>query len=326
LSTTSEVLSELSQSSSLADRLTGRTKGELWKDVKYLTFSRTLTIIYATSLLTILTHIQLNLIGRAKYLKSVMQMNQKQQDENEFSVGSLIWDTVASSFFDTRSSEVQQVYPPGTQLTEETERKYLLLSWWFTHRGWRQIGHATRQVIEEALSTVSLKSRIEVADIKQIIADVRSRLESKTGDGDMQGINLSSTLLPSDPESLDQTLVSAGSPTRLLPSRIKDPEFDALIAESRQLISSPSFSQAFDASLETSFDLFFGYLEREIFDSANRSSAQHLRLVDILPGMARWSHIATNALPNELVDSISSRPEMTGFSAEIYSSFEENPL
>jgi len=251
-------------------------------------------------------------------------MNRKEQDENEYSIGSLIWDTVSSSFFDSKANDVQQASPPGSQLTEETERKYLLLSWWLTHRGWRQIGHGTRQVIEEALSSVSLKSKIEVADIQRIIAEARSRLESKSSEDGVDGMNFLSAALPSDLESFDQTLSAAGSPARLLPSRTKDEEFDALISETRQLISSPSFSRAFDASLETSFNLFFGYLEKEVFDSTNRSSTQPLRLVDILPGMARWTHIAINSLPNELVDSISSRPELNGFSAEIYSSFESS--
>jgi hypothetical protein len=151
-----------------------------------------------------------------------------------------------------------------------------------------------------------------------------------------------SVLLPSDPESLDQALTAAGSPVRLLPSRVKDAEFEALLTESRELIASPSFSLALDASLETSFRIFFEYLEREVFDSTGRRATQPLRLVDILPGMSRWSHVAINALPNELIDvslsspfpylpsltydqqTISSGAEIFGFSAQIFSSFEGN--
>lgn len=114
--------------------------------------------------------------------------------------------------------------------------------------------------------------------------------------------SLASALLPPDAESLDQTLLSAGSPAHLLPSKCHDEELNTLFSESCEIIRSPAFTKAFDAAIESSFNAFFEYLEKEVFDSTTREQGQSLRLVDVLPGMARWSHVAVNSLPNGLVD------------------------
>lgn len=323
LSSTSEVLSDFSQASSIADRYTGRTKGELWKDVKYLTFARTLTIIYATSLLTILTHIQLNLIGRTKYLASVAQMGRMEHEEEDTTIGSLFWETVVGTFFDGNSAKPEAT-TKSPSLSEETERKYLLLSWWLTHRGWRQVGHAIRQAVEGSLASVSLKSKIDTEDIRRIFNEARSVAESRVSEDQSQRLHLPSILFPPDSDSLDQTLSSGGTPHHLLPANRPDKDFESLVSESRQLILTPSFEAVFEASLETSFSLFFSFLEKEVFgvNATTGEPGKALRLVDVLPGMARWSRIAISGIPNELIDSVSGRKELTEFSALIYSSYE----
>jgi len=322
VSNVSEVLSDLSQASSLADRVSGRTKGELWKDIKYLTFSRTLTIIYATSLLAILTHIQLNLIGRAKYLRSIWEMDRKEREESGATVGGFIWETLSGTFLGSKPEEPESP-PAGARLSEVTEKKFLLLSWWLTHRGWRQIGHTLEQAFEEKLSSVSLKSKVEPADIRMFITEARSSLDSRSKEETTSRLNLASAILPPDTESLDQTLLSAGTPIRLIPSKYHDEELDTLFSEACKIIQSPSFTKAFEAAIESSFDVFFEYLEKEVFDSSRREQGHSPRLVDVLPGMARWNHIAISRLPNELVDRIGGLRELSDFSACIFSSFEE---
>ena len=62
---------------------------------------------------------------------------------------------------------------------------------------------------------------------------------------------------------MDQTLSSAGSPPDLLPSVRPDKTFESLVSESRQLILSTPFEEAFEAAFDTSFGLFFSFLEKE---------------------------------------------------------------
>ncbi|RXW15691.1 hypothetical protein EST38_g10173 [Candolleomyces aberdarensis] len=56
-------------SSSSADL---RTKAELWNEVKMLTLTRTLTTLYTSTLLSLLTTLQLTLLARSKYAQSVL--------------------------------------------------------------------------------------------------------------------------------------------------------------------------------------------------------------------------------------------------------------
>ncbi|KAL8276460.1 hypothetical protein RQP46_011162 [Phenoliferia psychrophenolica] len=48
------------------------TRVELWTEIKILSFTRTLTSLYLLTLLSLQTHIQLNLLGRASYVSSVL--------------------------------------------------------------------------------------------------------------------------------------------------------------------------------------------------------------------------------------------------------------
>ena len=61
----------------------------------YLAFTRTLTILYSTTLLSLFTHIQLNTLGRSKYLQSIVQQaheeNMREQWRDSISLTSLLW-------------------------------------------------------------------------------------------------------------------------------------------------------------------------------------------------------------------------------------------
>ncbi len=94
----------------------------VFSDENPLAFTRTLTIIYATSLLSILTHIQLNLTGRTKYIYSVLQMELRERMEEEFSIGSLFWSGLTDSIF-RPSQEEKNEQLKRSELTEDTERK-----------------------------------------------------------------------------------------------------------------------------------------------------------------------------------------------------------
>jgi peroxin-3 len=38
---------------------------------------------------------------------------------------------------------------PLEPISEETERKYLTLSWWILHVGWKDVGERVRRAVEE---------------------------------------------------------------------------------------------------------------------------------------------------------------------------------
>ena len=113
----------------------------------YLAFTRTLTILYSTTLLSLFTHIQLNTLGRSKYLQSIVQQaheeNMREQWRDSISLASLLW---SGGLEDASSEEdLQEV----ECVDEETERKFLTLSWWILHVGWKDVGERVRRGVEE---------------------------------------------------------------------------------------------------------------------------------------------------------------------------------
>jgi len=105
------------------------------------------------------------------------------------------------------------------------------------------------------------------------------------------------------------------------------PAFDRLLEETRSLLQSPDFLIVLESCLDRATDTLFKSIKDTIFvqsgSSVDESGAPlQLRLAGLLPGMARWSHLAFNGLPNELVDYLAEVREVEAFSAIIYSRFE----
>ena len=124
------------------------------------------------------------------------------------------------------------------------------------------------------------------------------------------------------------------------------PAFDRLLEETRSLLQSPDFSIVLESCLDRATDMLFKSIKDTIFVEGElgvdeNGAPLQLRLAGLLPGMARWSHLAFNGLPNELVDvrklhgflwprahsfcppqQLADIREVEGFSAIIYSRFE----
>lgn len=115
--------------------------------ISLLAFTRTLTIIYSTTLLSLFTHVQLNILGRSKYLQSIIQLaheeNMREQWKDSLSLVSLLWSgNLEGASLEEELQEIESV-------DEEAERKFLTLSWWILHVGWKDVGERVRRGVEE---------------------------------------------------------------------------------------------------------------------------------------------------------------------------------
>ncbi len=99
------------------------------------------------TLLSLFTHIQLNILGRSKYLQSVLQLaqeeNERERWQDSLSIASLFWSGNVES--QERNPDLQEIPP----ISEENERKFLTLSWWILHVGWKDVGERVRRAVEE---------------------------------------------------------------------------------------------------------------------------------------------------------------------------------
>lgn len=109
-------------------------------------FTRTLTVIYSITLLSIFTHIQLGLLGREKYIQSIKQMERDERIRDQMQAVS-IFSLFSSGGLEDLDFESEADDPEV--ISEETERKYLTLSWWVLHVGWKDVGERIRRGVEE---------------------------------------------------------------------------------------------------------------------------------------------------------------------------------
>ena len=80
--------------------------------------ARSFTLLYTLSLLTLLTRVQLNLLGRKNYLSSVVTLSARDSEP-------------------TIHLENREIGGYGTDLA--TNQQYLTFSWWLLNEGWRRL-------------------------------------------------------------------------------------------------------------------------------------------------------------------------------------------
>lgn len=94
-------------------------------------FTRTFTSIYSVTLLTMLTHIQLNLLGRFTYIWSVSVLNKSEP---------------------TIRLQQEGAEPDVGFLHPHIERMFLSASWWLLHRGWKGCAKRVQEAVDEIIS------------------------------------------------------------------------------------------------------------------------------------------------------------------------------
>lgn len=114
-----------------------------------------------------------------------------------------------------------------------------------------------------------------------------------------------STLLPPTTETMQHVLTQGGISPYLATHH--DPTFTSLLDETRSLITSSDFELVLELALNRATEVLFHGLQKHVFvDSTSAANEPDqdlkLRLAGLLPGLARWSHLALNGLPNQLVD------------------------
>lgn len=351
--------SVLSHTEDMQDQgsLQQKSKAELWHELKIMTFTRVLVIIYSTTLLALQIHVQLNLIGRYKYVQSVKETereerrreHQRETEEAAFAslglVGSLmasVGPSLAASLgmssglptIQREEAEGEEdVRWSGEDVDEDVERKYLTLSWWLLHIGWRDVAARVRPAVEEVLQGVSLKSKLSMKDIQDLFDQIRGQVEF-TDETKQRRTDIVSAIFPLSPSAEQNVLIQGGISPHLATI---DPPLRNLLNETKAFVASPDFELVWSLALDRVCNTALSGIEQEVFgespiDAVTEGDASATiveveekteRLAGILPGLARWCHPALYSMPNELVEALGSMRELAGLAAIIYSSYDE---
>ncbi|KAF7596304.1 peroxin [Aspergillus hancockii] len=138
-----------------------RNKTQLWNEVKITSITRSFTLIYTLSLLTVFTRIQLNLLGRRNYLSSVISMATP-ADESTIRLE------------DHADDDLTQTL--GNDF--ETNRRYLAFSWWLLHRGWKQLMDEVQTAVTEVFGPLNPREDVSLSRLSELFLDVRKKTTS----------------------------------------------------------------------------------------------------------------------------------------------------
>ena len=126
--------------------------------------TRSLTLLYTISLLTLLTRIQLNLLGRRNYLSSVVSLASHPSQDPTINL-------------ENRDDDnIDQAY--GNDF--ETNRKFLTFSWWLLHRGWRDLKLKIEGAVKEVFGPLNPREEIQLNRFSSLILSVRRKVEGAT--------------------------------------------------------------------------------------------------------------------------------------------------
>ncbi|KAK2798864.1 peroxin [Onygenales sp. PD_10] len=319
--------SQVAESPAAAEGQKPRSRTQLWNDLKINSLTRSFTLIYTLSLLTLLTRIQLNLLGRRNYLSSVVSLASPPQNQSTISLEDHDDDGIGHAF--------------GNDF--ETNRRYLTFSWWLLHRGWQQLMDKVKEAVEEVFGTINPREDFTPERLSELTLAVRKKVEGATED-DRRLTKWLPYLLPTRDQE-DYVLKESGV---LSAFETSSPQSSSnlrhLLDETSDLIDSPPFTQiltllnneAFSTLIDTkcAIEAFKTTPSSEPAEPQNFSSSATLtqaapspspkaKLATILAVIARQAHVIGNGNepPNEYLAAMEQGvKELEAFAAVVYSS------
>lgn len=123
--------------------------------------TRTLTTLYTITLLSLLTAVQLNILGRSRYIDSVRAQDRAERERDQvphFSLTGILTREAVAKIVDVeaiwpawvlgRTDDGDRDEDTLDAIPEETELRFLTLSWWMLHVGWKDVAARVRGAVE----------------------------------------------------------------------------------------------------------------------------------------------------------------------------------
>lgn len=115
-------------------------------------FTRSLTTVYTLVLLTLQTRVQLNLLGRYSYIRSVRQLDEVFHPSAAAGAGGASeswWGYLTGVLSSGPADDAPR--PGGLEdaIDQETEMAYLTFSWWLMNVGWRDVKERVALAVDD---------------------------------------------------------------------------------------------------------------------------------------------------------------------------------
>ncbi|KAG6212298.1 hypothetical protein E4U35_007725 [Claviceps purpurea] len=309
-------------------KVSRKTKRQLWDDLTISAITRAFTLIYTLALLTMLTRVQLNLLGRRSYLSSVVTL----------ATGA----AQATINLENNDDDDDDTAEPAYGSDFDTNRKYLTFSWWLLNKGWAQIMHRVESAVRTVFGSLSPRDLVSFDRFTELTMQVRKLVEGSSTD-ERQKMDWLPFLLP-PPNQEDEVLRQSGilldddSPPSTQPDSTasssvpRSAGLRRLLDETADLLESPSFSHVLTLLLDTAFEtLVDKKLATEAFElppqipfpppeTMDLRASRVILLPKILSVLTRQAHVIGNGVPNEYLQDMETVRALTAFAAVVYSS------
>ena len=289
--------------------------------------TRSYTLLYTLGLLTMLTRIQLNLLGRRSYLSSVVSL----ATGSNATPGTI-------SLENNDDDSPEQAYSTDF----DVNRKYLTFSWWLLNRGWVDVMQHVEGAVRQVFGHLSPRDTVTLDTFAKLSRDVRTLVEG-SAPASGAGTNWLPFLLPPpDKEEfvlresgvLDSQQQSASS-SPPSPTASSSPSsavsLRRLLDETADLVESPTFSHVLTQLLDAGFSLLHDdKLVAGVFDAPatalDAAVSRAVQLPKILGVVTRQAHAIGKGMPaegvasNEFLQAMEAVQDLEGFAAVVYSS------
>ncbi|GAA6017915.1 hypothetical protein JCM11491_001214 [Sporobolomyces phaffii] len=255
-----------------------KTKVQLWNEIKILSFTRLLTSIYVLSLLTLQTHVQLALLGRAHYVKSLVDalpsssasFDSPSEAEKGKGKGRAAVEPLPSHEDDDLEAALYRAKELPTReedrVSEDVERKYLTFSWWLLHEGWKVVRDRVEEKVEEVVGPMGLKTPVVYGELSALLGEIRKKIETHP---DGSRFDFSAALHPPTAADERHTLVTgggfadpaSGAPSSSASTALVPPPLRSLLNETSDFLLSPDGSLVLTLLLDRLLSLSISKLE-----------------------------------------------------------------
>ncbi|KAH6897009.1 Peroxin-3 [Thelonectria olida] len=294
-----------------------KTKRQLWDDVTISALTRAFSLIYTLALLTMLTRVQLNLLGRRSYLSSVVALATGSQQ-------------ATISLENNDDDNADEAY--GNDF--DMNRKYLTFSWWLLNRGWADLSRRVESAVRTVFGNLSPRDLLSFERFSDLMMEVRKLVEGATAEERRKANWLKVLLPPQDQE--DEVIRESGILEDTPAQQVNHPSSAAilrrLLDETADLIESPSFSHVLTLLLDSGFSyLVDNKLSTEAFqlpatdgivtpELKDQQRSKVILLPKILSVLTRQAHVIGNGVPNEYLQRMEAVRALEAFAAVVYSS------
>mmetsp|Transcript_39258 Transcript_39258/g.47552 ORF Transcript_39258/g.47552 Transcript_39258/m.47552 type:complete len:372 (+) Transcript_39258:129-1244(+) len=271
----SPLTAKLTQAKHNVISLSKEEKYATWDELKLLSFSRTATATLSATLLAVFLRVQLNLLGRYLYLDSVLDRQKGGQPS----------------------------------LSKACQHKFLGYADFLVNRGLDDMAAIVRGTVEDTLSGLTLKSKLDRAQTSklfvEIVQRVIKRVEKESG---------WATLVLPDSKDVDRAPLTEGNTDASSSLPEDEAKLRNILAETREVAESPEFASVICAASEASLQ----YLDCQIA-TLFQTEDETMPLPHLIPLIAQKSDPLL-VTPNPLCPLLSQLPAVDALCARLYSS------